>query len=95
MTGRYWEGDMLKFVSRCKVYNKSVKRFLRKTSMDELPEFFNVIKGDMSIVGPRAFLMQYLDRYTPEQARWHEVRPGITGWTQNNGRCKFSLRFDF
>jgi len=53
-------------------------RFLRMTSMDELPEFFNVIKGDMSIVGPRPLLMQYLDRYTPEQARRHEVKPGIT-----------------
>ena len=53
-------------------------RFLRKTSMDELPEFFNVIKGDMSIVGPRPLLTQYLDSYTPEQARRHEVKPGIT-----------------
>jgi len=51
-------------------------QFLRKTSMDELPELFNVIKGDMSIIGPRPLLMQYLDRYTPEQARRHEVRPG-------------------
>ncbi len=54
-------------------------RFLRKTSLDELPEFFNVIKGDMSIIGPRPLLMQYLDRYTPEQARRHEVKSGITG----------------
>jgi len=61
-------------------------RFLRSTSLDELPELFNVLKGDMSLVGPRPLLMEYLDRYSPQQARRHEVRPGITGWTQINGR---------
>ena len=61
-------------------------RFLRSTSLDELPELVNVLRGDMSLVGPRPLLMQYLERYTPEQARRHEVRPGITGWAQINGR---------
>ena len=64
----------------------SLGRFLRRTSLDELPELVNVLRGDMSLVGPRPLLPQYLDRYTPEQARRNEVRPGITGWAQVNGR---------
>lgn len=61
-------------------------RFLRSTSLDELPELWNVLRGDMSLVGPRPLLMEYLPLYSPEQARRHEVRPGITGWAQVNGR---------
>lgn len=61
-------------------------QFLRRTSLDELPEFFNVLQGKMSVVGPRPLLVQYLERYSPEQARRHAVLPGVTGWAQINGR---------
>ena len=65
-------------------------RFLRATSLDELPELWNVLKGDMSLVGPRPLLMEYLPLYSPEQARRHAVRPGVTGWAQVNGRNTLS-----
>ena len=70
-------------------------RWLRSTSLDELPELINVLKGEMSLVGPRPLLMQYLERYTPEQARRNEALPGLTGWAQVNGRNALSWEAKF
>lgn len=70
-------------------------KFLRSTSLDELPELFNIVRGDMALVGPRPLLIQYLDRYTKRQARRHDVRPGLTGWAQINGRNELSWEEKF
>jgi lipopolysaccharide/colanic/teichoic acid biosynthesis glycosyltransferase len=85
------KGDMLPDAARLTWFG----RLLRSSSLDELPELWNVLKGDMSLVGPRPLLDKYLDRYTPEQARRHEVRPGITGLAQVNGRNALSWEEKF
>ncbi len=72
-----------------------VGKFIRSTSIDELPQLVNVLKGDMALIGPRPLLVQYLPLYSPEQARRHEVRPGITGWAQCHGRNAISWREKF
>jgi lipopolysaccharide/colanic/teichoic acid biosynthesis glycosyltransferase len=80
------EGRLLSDKERLRPFGQ----FLRSTSLDELPELWNVLKGDMSLVGPRPLLMEYVPLYTPEQAKRHDVRPGITGWAQVNGRNAIS-----
>ncbi len=85
------EGNLLSDAERL----TAVGRFIRSTSIDELPQIFNVLKGDMSFIGPRPLLMEYIPLYTPEQRRRHEVKPGISGWAQVNGRNAISWEQKF
>lgn len=87
------EGNLLPDAKRL----TKIGRFIRSTSIDELPQLINVLKGDMALIGPRPLLPQYLPLYSPEQARRHEVRPGITGWAQVHGRnlTKLSKKFEY
>lgn len=87
------EGNLLPDAARL----TKVGKFVRSSSIDELPQLINVLKGDMALIGPRPLLVQYLPLYSKEQARRHEVRPGITGWAQVNGRnhCKLSKKFEY
>lgn len=87
------QGELLPDIQRM----TRVGSFLRKTSIDELPQLFNILKGDMSFIGPRPLLVKYLEYYTPEQNRRHEVTPGISGWAQVNGRNTISWeeKFDY
>ena len=85
------DGNLLPDAERLTKFGK----FLRSTSLDEIPEFFNILKGDMSLIGPRPLLVQYLEYYTTDEKKRHNVRPGISGWAQVNGRNSLSWEEKF